>query len=405
MSSWRTSCTSWRSSWRAIAASGTCGVLLLAACSSERSYIGFEDSGSPTQTFTSPPDGGDASATEAAVSMEVPLCVSTECPAPYATCGDTPTFLCATNLQTDRENCGACGVTCGAFVDGLNMGGRCVDGKCAFECVIVGGVGNFRDCNGILDDGCETDVAWDAANCGACGKSCPAGVRCMNGKCGCSGGKVDCNGSCVDLSSDRDNCGACGNVCEDPLDACESMPKNTTYGCGGGKCGKLVCLDRNADCNGDLSLGCGSDGCETSVRNDPNNCGRCGNVCTQGQECRDQGNGPECIDKCELSGTTQCGQACRDLRHDPQNCGACGSVCPAGNAHQHASCKKGLCALECEPGFADCNGDPFDGCEVDLRAHPGNCGACGHECDIAAGQPCIEGKCLMAPCDAGVETR
>lgn len=383
------------------------GLLLLGACSTERSYIGFEDAEAPPQTFTVPPDGGDASTADVIESAEIPLCMSTECPAPYATCGDSPTFLCATNLHTDRENCGACGVRCSAFVDGLNMGGRCIDGKCAFECIKLGGNANFRDCNGILDDGCETDVAWDAANCGACGHACPPGVGCFDGKCGCSGGKVDCNGTCVDVATDPENCGACGNVCEEPVDPCDPLPKNAFYTCNGGKCAQLVCFGKFADCNGDLVLGCASDGCETDTRKDPKHCGGCGIACGPGQECRDDGtgNGPECLYPCEQAGMTQCVRGCRDLRHDPDNCGACGNVCPAGNAHQLASCKKGICALECEPGFADCNGDPFDGCEVDLRAHPAHCGACGNACDLAAGQPCIEGKCLMGPCDAGVVTK
>lgn len=381
------------------------GTLLLAACSSERSYIGFEDAGAPPPSFTPVPDAGDASTADALESAEIPMCISAECPLPYATCGDAPSFLCATNLQTDRENCGACGVTCSAFVAGLNMGGRCIDGKCAFECVKLGAVGNFRDCNGILDDGCETDVAWDAANCGTCGQACPPGVRCFEGKCGCSSGKVDCNGTCVDVRQDPENCGACGTVCEEVPDPCDPMPENVFYTCNAGKCGQLVCLGRTADCNHDIHLGCASDGCETNLATDPNNCGGCGLACAPGQQCRDQGNGPECLYPCEQSGMAECVRGCRDLRHDPQNCGACGNVCPAGHAHQLSACKKGVCALDCEPGFADCNGSPFDGCEVDLRAHPGHCGACGNECNQTAGQPCIEGKCLMGPCDAGVVTK
>jgi hypothetical protein len=66
------------------------------------------------------------------------------------------------------------------------------------------------------------------------------------------------------------------------------------------------------------------------------------------------------------------------------------------------SCNKGICAYECATGFADCNGSSADGCETNLRTHAGNCGACGNACDVAAGQPCVEGKCLMTDCDAGV---
>jgi hypothetical protein len=65
----------------------------------------------------------------------------------------------------------------------------------------------------------------------------------------------------------------------------------------------------------------------------------------------------------------------------------------------------GLCSRECVPGYADCNGDPADGCEVELKSNPANCGACGNQCNMGAGQPCVEGKCLMVECDAGLETK
>lgn len=35
----------------------------------------------------------------------------------------------------------------------------------------------------------------------------------------------------------------------------------------------------------------------------------------------------------------------------------------------------------CAPSTADCNGDPMDGCEVDLRISRGNCGGCGILCE------------------------
>lgn len=364
---------------------------------------GTNDGGAPR--FVEP-DAGDGANGEGSVEApEVPLCVSTECPEPYASCSDKPSFLCTTNLKTDPQNCGACGVSCTGFLSGLNMAARCVNGKCAFECLKLGATGTFRDCNGVLDDGCETDVAWDEANCGSCGHACAPGVRCVDGKCGCPAGKVDCNEACIDVRFDPDNCNACGNVCEDPVDACEEMPPNTVYSCVEGECGKLACTARKGDCNHDLNLGCASDGCETDLSKDTSNCGGCGVVCAPGQECRSDGNGPECLEPCATAGMAQCSLGCRDLRTDLQSCGSCGNSCPRPRPNQISSCKKGVCATDCMPGFADCNQDPADGCEVDLSSHPANCGACGNECNFADGQPCIEGKCLMGPCDAGVVTR
>jgi hypothetical protein len=42
----------------------------------------------------------------------------------------------------------------------------------------------FADCNGICEDGCETNLSNDAHNCGACGNVCPAEAPiCVNGCC------------------------------------------------------------------------------------------------------------------------------------------------------------------------------------------------------------------------------
>lgn len=396
--------------WRGllIAVPGT--ALVLGACSTERSYVGVEDAGAPPGDFAPPPsaDGGDATALEA---PDVPLCMSTECPAPYATCAKTASFLCATNLRNDKENCGACGVSCTALARGLNMGARCVEGACVFECIVAGDP--FYDCNGIIDDGCETNVGKDDENCGGCGIKCAPGVRCISGQCGCPSGLVDCGGDCVDTRFDDMNCGACHNECPPfPDDGCDPIPAESFYGCGDRACGALKCHYGFGDCNRDLGLGCASDGCETNLRTNPEHCGACGVKCSPGQVCRDQGNGPECSDACGALGLGECpyplagrdATACIDFRNDPKNCGACGIVCPAG-VNQVATCEKGVCGRVCEPGFADCNGDPIDGCEVDLGSHPANCGACGNACDFAEGQPCVNGQCLVAPCDGGVVTK
>jgi streptogramin lyase len=58
-------------------------------------------------------------------------------------------------------------------------------------------------------------VKNDAANCGGCGKACPAGQSCSAGVCAvvCQGGSTLCNGACVQTASDPANCGACGKAC------------------------------------------------------------------------------------------------------------------------------------------------------------------------------------------------
>src|SRR2546428_407411 len=39
------------------------------------------------------------------------------------------------------------------------------------------------------------------------------GAICSQGVCVCPSGYTDCNGTCVNLSTDPSNCGACGNGC------------------------------------------------------------------------------------------------------------------------------------------------------------------------------------------------
>jgi hypothetical protein len=73
---------------------------------------------------------------------------------------------------------------------------------------------------------------------------------------------------CGDTTSDVNNCGTCGNACSGGLNT-------QSWACMSSTC-VPVCDTGWADCNG------GSDGCETNVANDPNNCGRCPIPCDAG---------------------------------------------------------------------------------------------------------------------------
>ena len=80
-----------------------------------------------------------------------------------------------------------------------------------------------------------------------------------------------------------------------------------------------------------------------------------------------------------------------DLAHDPNHCGSC--LAPACvTAHGTPGCSAKVCSTGgCDPGFDDCNHNPRDGCEIDLREDPGHCGACDHPC--APTQLCQQGSC------------
>jgi Concanavalin A-like lectin/glucanases superfamily len=82
------------------------------------------------------------------------------------------------------------------------------------------------------------------------------------------------------------------------------------------------------------------------------------------------------------------------LQSDPRNCGMCGKVCPPAGANQMAACLNGACSLACNAGFGDCDGNPGNGCELDVTADPKNCGACNNVCPQNL-PVCKAGQCVM----------
>jgi hypothetical protein len=107
------------------------------------------------------------------------------------------------------------------------------------------------------------------------------------------------------------------------------------------------------------------------------------------------------------------GQICLDLALDAAPDGAtlpdfsmpppcdstCGTTCCRG---LHGSCD-GNCAVACEAGYADCNGDVADGCEQALDSID-HCGGCNQKCDTTTvtGTPTCDGtQCQYTGCLAG----
>ncbi len=128
-------------------------------------------------------------------------------------------------------------------------------------CSLVGCLAGFGDCDGRNANGCETNVN-EAANCGACGNTCPAGVRCIDARCDtCASGQRWCRGRCIEVLNDPMNCGACGVRCAFGQSCAES---------------RCVCSVGFGNCDGDASNGC-------EVRIDTaQSCGACGARCPGG---------------------------------------------------------------------------------------------------------------------------
>ncbi len=178
------------------------------------------------------------------------------CPAPTTACAMSG----CVDLQTDNDNCGFCGVSCG--------GGRnCMAGTC------VCNMGTMACGNSCVN------LQSDSSNCGACGRNCPVNQMCVAGACSlnCAAPNRVCIAgammSCVNPQLDVNNCGACGAVC--PIRA------NTgSASCANGVCGVAACNAGFANCNA-----IAADGCEVNTQSDLTNCGGCGVRCGLAQSC------------------------------------------------------------------------------------------------------------------------
>src|SRR5688572_22294193 len=72
----------------------------------------------------------------------------------------------------------------------------------------AGGSGSVTTCSAPLTKCGEAcvDLTTNAANCGACGTSCAAGMTCAGSTCACQAGLSNCSGACVNVAMDTRNC-------------------------------------------------------------------------------------------------------------------------------------------------------------------------------------------------------
>jgi hypothetical protein len=150
---------------------------------------------------------------------------------PTCTSGQLECSGTCINVQTDSQNCGACGKTCGSgsscqsgactCTSGfVSCGGSCVASNaqhCGSSCSACTGT-DVCDSDGTCSSGskcsdgaCSSNT--NSADCGTCGNACTGGSTCVNGSCSCgTSSQMVCNGSCVDITTTT-NCGSCGNKC------------------------------------------------------------------------------------------------------------------------------------------------------------------------------------------------
>jgi hypothetical protein len=314
------------------------------------------------------------------------LCMGNQCVAGCSESQPCPTgqSCCAggcVNPQTNTAHCGGCGMACML----ANASAVCAMGRCAVDRCTPG----FGDCDGSATNGCETDTRTTVAHCGGCGMACAARpnatAACAMGTCAytCAAGFADCNadpmdGCEVDTRTTLAHCGGCGMVC--------ATRPNATASCTAGAC-TYRCDTGFADCDNDPS-----NGCEVNTQTASAHCGACGNACTTGMNCS---NGT-CGNICQAP-TTFCAGGCVNTTTDVAHCGGCGVQCPA-RPNASARCTGGACGLLCDTGFGDCDGNTSNGCETDIRTTVAHCGGCGMLCAVRPNTvaSCAGGTCSYA---------
>jgi hypothetical protein len=344
---------------------------------------GDPSNGCEVDTSSDTTNCGSCGASCPTAANAVSTCSSSECGftcnTGFGNCDGNPSNGCEADTTSDTTNCGGCGALCSTVANAVST---CSRSQCSFTCNT-----GFANCDGNRSNGCEADTTSDAANCGSCGTSCPsianAVSTCSGSKCSftCNPGFADCdgdpsNGCEADLSLPA-HCGSCFFICG------VTANRHDFATCIDHQCG-YACDIGFADCNG-----VGSDGCEVDLST-VLNCGHCGVVCPSGPNSTPSCSGGNCGLTCD-SGFANCdgdpSNGCEVDLTSTLNCGSCGHVCPVANAHAHATCSAGNCGISCDGGFADCNGNPSDGCETNIASDNTNCGTCGCSCAVVVDSP------------------
>jgi len=235
--------------------------------------------------------------------------VGGECANAYTQCG-----LACFDLQTDPNNCGACGNVC-------LPGVACVSGTCANELADGGEDAPFNWDGAIYEDGqyCDfnpTDPAHpicrpgpdssdvETPNDGTTDQGPPGD--------GSNDGANEANpgdGAPVDGSGDT----SLGDGA--PLDGSVDGSQDGSF------------PDSSLDASFDANFDSNFDACSNPPYDTPAACGACGITCYGLTPiCSLEDGGYQCVPMCTAP-LTQCEGRCVNLSRDPNNCGKCGNVC------------------------------------------------------------------------------
>lgn len=248
----------------------------------------------------------------------------------------------------------------------------------------------FQDCNHVYEDGCEADLQNDANNCGSCGHDCTfllGGKHVTDITCGgvckfgaCTNGHGNCNGDdsdgCEVPFDSVLNCGQCNSSCYFPNVKTPTCFYNFLTKIG--TCGIYECQPNFANCDNNVT-----NGCELRTDFDTSNCGNCNRTCQL----------PNAIPQCVNSQCTIgiCQNNFRDCDQNPENgcetniktnvtnCGECNNTCDL-KPHAQPGCLNGNCVYSCDINYQDCNNNKqTDGCESFFLSNT-TCGNCLNDC-------------------------
>jgi hypothetical protein len=312
------------------------------------------------------------------------VCGVSNCKVGLGDCDDNPND-CETDTTTSAANCGSCGKAC-IIPNGVPS---CVDSVCKVGSCNPG----YADCNGIAKDGCETNIGTDVNNCGACKAPCAIGnatAKCQNKLCvvsACTAPWADCDMNGTDCetntSTSTANCGGCNNGEKSPEFDCTNQFPNATAKCAASSCQISKCALNFADCNMNPDL----DGCEANLEASNSNCGACGTACLAPygtNTCNGKG---ACVPICTATSgdcDTSRENGCEaNLATEAANCGGCGPsfVCATNTGTSANTCTNSVCSPLCSQSyFQDCDSNPNNGCETDVRSSSTNCGGCNITC-------------------------
>jgi cysteine-rich repeat protein len=417
--------------------SGFCGAPLTGNCEDNTATGGTDDNGI---------DCNNELPNTVSAQCVTGACSNPACAPGYGDCDGDPTNGCETDVTTDPAHCGRCSTasvdaSCDTGLANVAVA-ECQAGQCIVDCApgfsnCQGGevcAPTLTNCSGTenvdklnptgqtIRNGCETSSDTDALNCGACGNACVTATNnvttatCNVGQCNattCAGfvnaaspGFANCPApvgdgdpsSCETRSNELTRCNAT-NLCAGPSTAAtttrignRAFPTNANEyidcsnpaGFGGDVAATWACVRNAADTAYECQVstcGPGFFACDPAQPatcfdlSTTANCSSCGNICGTGALCTSPSSG-DCF--C----SSAAGERCRQT----------------GPNYTSATCTGTNCILNCNPGFADCDGDAANGCEIDTNASLEHCGAC----NASAANPSTGTTCgTGAVCVAG----